>query len=505
MTEAKVETDPLSHRKRSIRSGVAWKLAAGVTNDLMRIGIVFALARLLSPAEYGLASMALVISGFALLFSDLALGAGLVQLRTITERDRSTMFWMSVGAGALLTVAGVAASGLIAALFNQPSAQALMAAMSLAFIVTSLGATQAALLTRSMDFRALELRVIAGTAVGGLVGITVAARGGGAWAIVTQQLALAAISTLLLWFVTPWRPRALVSRASIERLARFSAYLMGNRIVFLAERTIVPVMIGRFLGTASLGLFTLGYNLAFMPITRITQPMQEVMFPALSREQDQKHRLAELWLKSLALGCAVALPALAGLAVVAPDFVSVLLGEKWSDAAAVIQVLAWAAIMSAAYGSCTSLVLAVGRADALFVVSLLSLATTTVALAIGIQWGLDGATIALACGATIVSIGWTTYVSHQAGLAFAHVRHKLSGILVSTAVMAFSTAVVREALVAIGIAAIGRLVICVVVGIVVYTAVLRWRDPDVFSTLLGSIPRPRLGARLASRSPQPDQ
>jgi O-antigen/teichoic acid export membrane protein len=488
VTSTEIDTDPPAVEAGSIRSGVWWKLAAGVVNDVMRLGIVFILARLLSPEEFGLASMTLVISGFALLFSDLALGAGLVQMKTITELDRSTMFWISVGVGALLTVVGVGVSGLIAALFNEPRAQTLLAVMSLAFLFTSLGSTQAALLTRSMNFRVLELRVTAATAVGGIAGIAVAVRGGGPWAIVTQQLALAAMSTVLLWFASAWRPHLMFSGASIRKVGRFSAYLLGNRVVFLAERTAVPVIIGRFLGAASLGLYTLGYNLAFMPVTRITLPVQEVLFPAFSREQDQQSRLSALWLKSLSLGSAVTVPALAGLIVIAPDFVSVVLGEKWSQVAPVIQVLAWAALMKAIQGPSTSLVLAIDRADALFWLSLLSLMTTTGFLAVGVQWGIQGATVAIACSATLLSVLWMGIVSRQASSSLGAVRRALTGVFVATTAMAVSVAALRAVLVTAGVVPAGRLVLSVAFGIVVYAAVLRWRDPAIFSSALANLP-----------------
>ena len=142
--------------------------------------------------------MALVVSGFVLAFSDLALGAALVQRKQITEAHRSTTFWITLAAGLLFTLLGIGASGLAAAAFGQPEVRDLFAVMSLTFVITSLGATQSALLMRSMNFRALELRIVIGTVLGGIVGVAAAVAGWGAWAIVLQQVTLSVVSTMLL-------------------------------------------------------------------------------------------------------------------------------------------------------------------------------------------------------------------------------------------------------------------------------------------------------------------
>ena len=140
--------------------GASWKLGSQIIIQIGRIGFVLVLARLLTPSEFGLVAMALVITGFVIAFADLGLGAALVQRQTIDERDRSTVFWVGLGAGAVLTLAGIALATPLAAFYGEPAVRGLMAALSLSFFVTALGATQRALLTRQMNFRTLELAMI---------------------------------------------------------------------------------------------------------------------------------------------------------------------------------------------------------------------------------------------------------------------------------------------------------------------------------------------------------
>ena len=216
-------TDSIASR---IRSGVAWKAGSQLTLQVSRMAVALILARLLAPEDWGLAAMVLVFSGIVVVFTDSALGTALIQRRTIVEEDRSTVFWTSAVIGLVLMLAGIGLSGPLARFYGEPEVAALFAVVSVGFLVSSLGATQQALLVRDMRFNRLELRQIAATVVGAAVGITVALAGFGAWAIVAQLLAEAAVSTVLLWYLAEWWPSAVYSFASLRRPRR----LRGQRV-----------------------------------------------------------------------------------------------------------------------------------------------------------------------------------------------------------------------------------------------------------------------------------
>ena len=159
------------------------------------------------------------------------------------------------------------------------------------FVVASLGATQTALLTREMAFRALELRPMAGRPVGAAVGIALAA-GAGAWAIIAQQLTIVVVWTILIWRPRRWRPRFTFSMASLRDLGGFSGNVFGQRLVYYVHRNADNLLIGRFLGASALGVYALAYNVMLQPMSRIAGPVQEVLFPAFSRMQDDRERMA---------------------------------------------------------------------------------------------------------------------------------------------------------------------------------------------------------------------
>ena len=148
------------------------------------------------------------------------------------------MFWISAGLGLALALAGIGLAGPLADFYGEPAVRPLFAAVSIGFLVSALGTTHMALLAREMNFRRLELRQIVATLVGAVVGITVALKGFGAWAIVGQQLAEATASTVLLWCLLRWRPSLRLSTASLGRLGGFAGNVFGENLLYQAGRSL---------------------------------------------------------------------------------------------------------------------------------------------------------------------------------------------------------------------------------------------------------------------------
>ncbi|MGH2801132.1 MAG: oligosaccharide flippase family protein, partial [Thermoleophilaceae bacterium] len=190
-----------------VLGGLVWVGASQAGLQLTRAVVAIAIARLVTPEDYGLAALALVFASLVLVFSDLALGAALIQRKTLSDADRNTAFWITIGSGLLFTLIGLALSGPIAALYGEPSAQPLLAVLSASFLVSAAGAPQQSLMLREMDWRRVEMLPMLGALVGGVTGVVLAATGAGAWAIIAQYLAGTAVTTLLVWWRSPWRPR----------------------------------------------------------------------------------------------------------------------------------------------------------------------------------------------------------------------------------------------------------------------------------------------------------
>ncbi len=486
-----------------VTRGVAWVGASQLAGQLIRTAGAIVVARLLLPEEFGLAALALVFASLVLVFSDLALGAALVQRKMIDEDDRSTAFWMTVGCGVLFTGAGYALAGPVAALYGEPDVKPLLQVLSLSFFLTALGATQQSLLLREMNFKRLEGLTVLAALIGVAGAVVLAALNAGAWAIIGQQLVTAAATTALMWRAAPWRPRLIFSRASLIDLGSFSSYLVGHRLMYYLHQNADRFLIGRFLGTASLGAYAIAYNIMLAPAARIAGPVQRVLAPAFSRMQDEPERIAAAWARVTRLVGAIAIPALSGVVVVAPDFVPVVLGEHWNAAIPVVQLLAWVGILQALQTVNVDILMARDRTATLFKFTTCFCIAHVIAFSIGLQWGVAGVAAAYAISSTIVEPFLTVLTARALGVSPWIFVRSVTGVAQAAIVMSGVVLAARLAMVDAEVPPAARLALLTLLGIVVYVPLCAWRAPEVVQeirSLLGGRRRAPLGAPLPAES-----
>jgi O-antigen/teichoic acid export membrane protein len=466
-----------------VLGGLVWKVISQVFTQTWQTVVAIILARLLVPEDYGLAAMVIVFAAIVPVFSDLALGAALVQRRNLSEADRSTVFWTSTGVGATFTVLGIALSWPMAAFYGEPEVQPLFAALSLSFVVTAIGSTQKALLTRDMNFKSLELRLMAGAVAAGAAGIALAVAGYGAWAIIGQQIVLAVASTFLLWHFSRWRPRFTFSFASLRRLAGFSANVFGTRVLFYFNRNSDNLLIGRVLGAAQLGSYALAYNVMLAPLNRIGWPIAEVLFPAFSRMQDEPGRMASAWILVNRLVGAVTIPATLGLAVVAPEFVTVVLGERWHDAEPVIRLLAWVGLLQS-LGTLNSAILqARDRTGTLLRYAVVALVASLVGFAVGLEWGIVGVAAGYALASTVIEPYYAWLTARALDVSVFSLARGLRGV--SEAALGMVACVLAAKLLVLpgDMSAAWRLLLLIALGVAVYLPLCAWRAPEVLDEI----------------------
>jgi O-antigen/teichoic acid export membrane protein len=462
-----------------VLGGLGWVVGSQVGLQLTRVVTAIAVARLLTPDEYGLAMLALVFASLVLVFSDLALGAALIQRPTLSEVDRDTAFWVTAGSGVLFALIGVALSGPLASFYGDADAQPLLAVLSISFVVSALGAPAQSLMLREMDFRRVEILPMLGALGGGAAGVALAAGGAGAWAIILQYIVATTVTTVLIWWRSPWKPRWAFSMASLRDLGGFSIYMLGHRFLYYLQTNGDRFLIGRFLGTGALGVYAIAFNTIIQPASKLGGPLQRVMSPAFCRIQEEPERIAAAWARVLRMLAALCVPALGGLIVVAPDFVPVVLGSQWEGAVPIIQILAWVGIVQALQSLSVDVLMARNRARTIFRFSLLLVSCHLAAFVIGLQWGVVGVAVAFAVSTTLVEPVQTVLGARALGVSALLLVRAVAGPFEAAFVMCAVVLGVRVALVDAGTPATLRLLACAAVGAVVYAAMCAWRVPEL--------------------------
>lgn len=472
---------PDGRLRRAIASGIAWKLAGQGFAQVTRTVVGIILAHLLAPSDFGVAAMALVFVSLTTGFTDVSLGAALVQRNLVTEEDRSTAFWTSMAVGTFVTVVGMSLSPVIAQFFSQPDATKLIMVAWLSVFIGSLGRTQSALLTREMSFRSLELRTILGASAGAAVAIPLAFAGYGPWAIIGQALTGTAVSTALVWRLSTWRPRFIYSGASMRSLGSFGgktviAQFFGNLTLYADN-----LLVGRYLGSAALGVYSLAYNVMFVPVARVAQPIQEVVFSGFSRLQNDPERLRSAWMRGTRLVSSLNAAAFLGMAIVAPDFTIQVFGEKWESATPVLQFLSLAGVSQTFMSLNWSTMQSIGRAGTSLRLRLFSMPTILLAFVIGLHWGVVGVAGMYALARFIVMFVSIAVTARAIEYPLPQYCREIAPVVAHCVVMVVSVFLLREALLHVGVGGGIRLASCVAFGVAVYVGIVAWWSPELIA------------------------
>jgi PST family polysaccharide transporter len=419
---------------RSLERDLRWRSTRSAATTLafqsLRVALQLAgltvLGRLLTPEAYGLMSMVTAITGFAALFSDLGLSLATVQRQRLTHRELNALFWVSSAMGLLLGLVVAACAPLIAALYGEPRLLPMTMALALAFPVSGLLAQHRALFNRNMRFGRLGAIEVTAMAVGLVVGITVALRGGGEWALVAATLSDVLIQCVLMWWASPWRPSSPLERADVRPLLAFGGYLSAYQVVNYALRRLDDVLVGWRFGPTALGLYSRAYSLLMLPIVQVNAPIAAVMLPALSRVQSDPQRFARGYLHAVRLLAWLTFPLVAGLIVCADELVPLLLGEQWRKAVPLFQIFGVSAMLQPIANTSGWLMTTSGRSDRMLRWSLISLSVRFPGLLVAL-W-LDVTAFALIHSITsgILFIPCLAYASRTTSVGVADVLRRIA-------------------------------------------------------------------------------
>lgn len=505
MTEGVADAaDPQRPELRArVLSGFIWKLASVGLSQVLNTVVFVALARLLAPKQLGIAAMAMVATAFVITYSNFGLGAALVQKPVITETDRSTVFWASTALGAIMAGICVAIAPLVAAFYHTPEVASLLEVLSLSFLFTGLGSTHRELQFRAMNFRVLEIRLMAAGLVGGVATLVLAVAGAGPWAIIVGDVASAAVSTALLLALGGWRPHFIMSLTSLRELGGFGLRFMGGATFTTLNSNADNILVGRVLGQAALGTYGLAYSVILVPLTRLAWPVAQLLAPAFSRLQHDRTALADSWLRGTRLMLMVFLPAMLTVAVTAPDLVHLLFGSKWDAAIPVIRILAPVCAILSIQATSDIAVQAVGAVRTYLWMCGLSFALNIAAFVIGIQWGLVGMATAFGISTLIFMTSYLMVVAGKIGCSrwrlAKSLRVVLSAALALLVVEVACYAPLRQS----GVGPILRVGAVGVCGVAAYALVCALGDRDTLVELLSVAAKAlRVPERLIPRALQ---
>ncbi|NLE44026.1 MAG: MOP flippase family protein, partial [Chloroflexi bacterium] len=380
--------------KQQTITGIAWSTIARVAQQGLQFLISVALARLLTPQDFGLVAMTAVFTGFAALFNELGFGAALIQHERIEERHLSSVFWLNVLAGFILMVLTIGAAPLIALLYDEPRLSLLTMLIATNFLFGSFGIVPNALMMRALNFRGLALIEAAATLLAGAVAIVLALMGYGVFALVWQMIISTIGRVVFLWYSSAWRPAFRFSWSAVRELLGFSTNLLGFSTFNYWVRKADDLLIGKFVGSAGLGVYTRAYSIMLLPLNQVSSVVSRVMFPTLSQIKDDRRRVKRIYLRSISIVALITFPMMLGLLVVSESFVLALYGLQWKEIIPLLRMLSLVGLAQSIGTTTGWIYQSQGRTDWMFRWGVASGIVTLISFAIGIRWGVLGVAIA---------------------------------------------------------------------------------------------------------------
>lgn len=399
---------------QSAATGVLFTMSAQLTKIVLQFASVAVLARLLTPHDYGLIALVLVVVGAGEVFRDFGLTAATVQAPTVTETQRSQLFWANTLIGAVIAAVVFALSWPLSWLMGQSQLLLIIQVLSALFLINGLMTQHRAQLQRQLRFKAIAIIDITAAVIGLGTAVAAAFLGAGYWALVLQQLVVGLMGMLLAFMFGGWRPARPSRENDIREFINFGWNIVATNMLVYAAHQVDTVLVNAKFGTGALGLYNRAFQLVMTPLNQARGPLNGIAQPVFARVQEDRVRFNRYVVAGqLALGYAFGIP-LSILIVLAEPLVSVMLGESWLGAAPILQCFAVAAFLSNLSMIGYWVYVSRGLVAQLFRFTLLSLTIKVICIVIGAQFGLVGVAIGFAASPAIawpISLWWLSRVT----------------------------------------------------------------------------------------------
>lgn len=324
--------------KQKTISGVLWRFGERITAQLITFIVSIVLARIIVPEQYGIIALTTIFINIFNVFVTSGLGTSLVQKKDSDDEDFSTMFHASVILALILYAILFFTAPLIAGIYNMDILIPLLRIMGLRLPIAAFNSIQQAYVQKKMIYRKFFISTLFGTIVSAVVGIYMAVKGYGVWALVGQYLTNATIDTIVLFIVIDWKPKLYFSFKKFKELFSFGWKIMMSSFIGTLFNQLKGMVIGKKYTSADLAYYNKADQIPSLINNNVGLTVESVFFPTLSELQDDKEKVKSAARKMLRMSSYIMSACLLGIAAIAKPLILVLLTEKWLSCVPFIQI-----------------------------------------------------------------------------------------------------------------------------------------------------------------------
>lgn len=316
-------------KRESVLNNLLWRFMERCGSQGVTFIVSIVLARLLMPEAYGIIALITVFISLLQVFVNSGLGTALIQKKDADDLDFSTVFYFNVVMCLVLYGILALAAPLIARFYEIPELTPLVRVLGLTLVVSGVNNIQQSYVSKTMQFKRFFFSTLGGTLFSAVVGIIMAYKGFGVWALVAQNLTNNAMNTAILWVTVKWRPKWMFSWQRLKGLFAFGWKLLVSALLDTGYRELRQLIIGKVYTTEDLAYYNKGNQLPNLLATNINSSIDSVLLPTMAAEQDNPERVKAMTRRAIKTSTYIMMPMMVGLAACAEPLIRVLLTEKW--------------------------------------------------------------------------------------------------------------------------------------------------------------------------------
>ena len=359
-----------SLKNKAVR-GAKWSFIDNIANVGVAFLVGLVLARLLTPAEYGIMAMIAIFIAISTSIVDSGFSNALIRKVRIERIDYNTVFFFNLVVSIALYVILYAAAPAISDFFKEPVLTDVLRVLGWVLVINAFGIIPRTILVRNIDFKTQTKVSVISSVASGVVGISMAIAGWGVWSLVWQQLSRQFLNSLFLWLFCKWIPAWEFSVKSFKEMFNFGYKLLLSGLLDTVYKNIYYVVIGRFYNSAQLGQYTRAEQFNTIFSSNLTSVVQRVSYPVLSSIQEEPERLREAYRRVIKLTMLVAFACMLGLAAVAKPLIIILIGEKWMPAVAFLQIICFSGMLYPLHAINLNILQVKGRSDLFLILEII--------------------------------------------------------------------------------------------------------------------------------------
>lgn len=372
--------------KNKVLNGLFWKVMENGGAQGVQFLVSIFLARLLSPAEYGVVAIITIFITIANVMVQNGFGTALIQKQQADEVDFSSVFYLNLLVAAGIYVILFFAAPYIADFYQNPEMTALIRALSVILFPGAVTSVQSAFVSRKMEFKGLFLATLGASVLSGIVSISMAYSGLGVWALAGQQISYYFGLMIVLFITISWKPQFLFSIERLKSMFSFGWKLLCASLLDTVFNNIQGLVMGKIYNEEVLGYYNRGEQFPKLIVNNLGAAIQSVMLPALSANQDDLERVKSMLRRSIMTSSYLVLPMMAGMIAVADNLILALLGPKWSGSVIFLQIMCIAYSFWPIHIVNLQALNAVGRSDIFLKLEIIKKTIGVIVLLIGIRY-----------------------------------------------------------------------------------------------------------------------